>query len=260
VVAVPAILPVLKLDPVAARRAHEYAAEELRRLILLRVVRPGQRLPSELELGEALDISHVTVRAALRLLEEDGLLEIRRGRLGGAYITGVPPLGASPVQVGALQRSADALRHTLELRRLIEPAAGAAAAERASAKDLRQIRQAQRAVADAEEAEDHDFMAADTAFHLELARASSNPQFVELIERVLSGLAPALAALPESGPWHNRSVHEHERIVDAVAAGDGPGASAAMSDHIGGTERAIEVLLRGLVPAKPQRARTRPAA
>lgn len=248
----------LKLDPVLARRAHEYAAEELRRLILLRVVRPGQRLPSELELAEALDVSHVTVRAALRLLEDDGLLEIRRGRHGGAYITGVPALGAGASRVDALQRSAESLRHTLELRRLLEPAAAEAAAERAGPGDLNRIRIAARSVAEREEADDHDFMAADTAFHLELARASRNPLFVEAIERALRELAPALQALPESGAWHNRSTLEHEGIVDRVERGDGPGAAAAMASHIGATERAIEVLLSGLVAAPARRRRTAP--
>ena len=237
----------LGLDPVLARRTHEYAAAELRRLILLRVVNPGERLPNELELAEALDVSHVTVRAALRELERDDLLEIRRGRHGGAYITGVPVLGGGASPVGALKQRADALRHALELRRLLEPEAAALAASRAAPRDLVRLRRAHKLVADREEADDSSFMAADTAFHLELARASGNPQLARSIEQVLRELAPALQALPESGAWHNRSIVEHEQIVGGVLGGDGASARDAMGTHVDSTERAIEVLLQGLI-------------
>jgi GntR family transcriptional repressor for pyruvate dehydrogenase complex len=244
----------LALDPLPQRRAHEYAAEELRRLILLRVVSPGERLPSELELAEALDVSHVTIRAALRQLETDGLLEIRRGRLGGAYIRGVPALGDGPAQVGALQDHADSLRHALELRRLLEPEATAAATLRATAQDRARVCAAHQLVADFENAQDSAFMAADTAFHLELARTSGNPLFVESIERVLAALAPALQALPESGAWHNRSTVEHAAIVNHFLERDPAASRSLMAAHIAGTERAIEVLLSGLVvPARRSR-------
>jgi GntR family transcriptional repressor for pyruvate dehydrogenase complex len=239
----------LGLDPVLARRAHESAAAELRRLILLRVVNPGERLPNELELAQALDVSHVTIRAALRELEADGLLEIRRGRHGGAYITGVPALGGGSARVGALKKRAAALRHALELRRLLEPEAAALAAARTNKRGLGRLRRAHTQVVDREERPDSAFMAADTAFHLEIARASGNPLIATSIEQILSELAPALQALPESGAWHNRSIVEHERIVTCVMDGDSDGARVAMATHVAGTERAIEVLLQGLIPA-----------
>jgi GntR family transcriptional regulator, transcriptional repressor for pyruvate dehydrogenase complex len=255
-VASPPNLVELTLAPVAIRRAREYAAEELRRLILLRVVSPGDRLPSELELAQALDVSHVTIRGALRELAADGLLEIRRGRRGGAYITGVPPLGDGSVQIDELQRSVDSLPHAVELRRLLEPAASRAAAERASAAERNRIRRAHELVAECEESDDSAFMAADTAFHLEIARASGNPLVCEAIEKVLVHLAPALQALPESGRWHNRSTIEHRAIVEPIIARDGDAAQVAMSTHIAATERAIEVLLTVLTGSE----RLRPGA
>jgi DNA-binding FadR family transcriptional regulator len=247
----------LGLDPVPSpRRAHEYAAAELRRLILLRVVSPGERLPPELDLAEALDVSHVTVRAALRELEEDNMLVIRRGRNGGAYITGVPVLGGGPSAIGELKKRADALRHALELRRLLEPEAAAGAALRAGDGDLVKLRAAHELVAQREEAPDSAFMAADTAFHLELARASANPLFVQSIERVLTELAPALQALPESGAWHHRSIVEHDKIIRHLIEGDSDAAREAMAIHIAGTARAIEVLLEGLITPKRRARKT----
>lgn len=248
----------LTLAPVPLRRAHEYAAEELRRLILLRVVNPGDRLPSEVELAEALDVSHVTIRAALRELEAEGLLEIRRGRLGGAYITGVPPLGKQSIRVDQLQGSVDSLRHALEFRRLLEPEAAAAAAVRATAAERRGIRRAHERVAEREHADDSAFMAADTAFHLAVAGAGGNPLVCEAIEGALAKLAPALQALPESGQWHNRSTVEHAAVLERLLDRDPEGAREAMVEHIAGTEHAVEVLLRVLTRSRrpPSRAAT----
>jgi DNA-binding FadR family transcriptional regulator len=243
----------LGLDPLLARRAHEYAAEELRRLVFLRVVGPGERLPSELELAAALDVSHVTVRAALRELEADGLLEIRRGRNGGAFITGVPALSRGSSPLSALKQSAHALRHALEFRRLLEPEAAALAADRAGAHELVQLRRTHRVVVEREESDDSAFMAADTAFHLELARSTRNPLIVRSVEQVLRELAPALQALPESGAWHNRSIVEHQGIVRAIIERRSFDARALMMAHITHTERAIEVLLDGLVSPRSRR-------
>ncbi|MGH2948544.1 MAG: winged helix-turn-helix domain-containing protein, partial [Solirubrobacteraceae bacterium] len=66
------------LEKVAQPRAHEYVAEQIRRVILLRVVAPGGRLPYEQELAAALGVSRATVTQALRGLEVEGLVEVRR--------------------------------------------------------------------------------------------------------------------------------------------------------------------------------------
>jgi GntR family transcriptional repressor for pyruvate dehydrogenase complex len=240
----------VRLHPIALPRAHEYAADELRRLILLRVVVPGQRLPSELELGEALEMSPPTIRQALHELEKDDLVEIRRGRNGGAYVTGVPALGDGSVRVDRLKSRADSLRQVLEFRRILEPEAAAAAA-RASAAGKAKVRRAQKQVAALEDADDSAFMAADTAFHLTLARAGGNELIVAGIEQILSELAPALQALPESGAWHNRSILDHAEIAGHILEGDAEASREAMGRHIAGTERAIEILLRGL--SRPRR-------
>ena len=73
------------LTQVAQRRAHEYVAEQIRRVVVLRVVAPGSRLPYEQELARALGVSRATITQALRQLEREGLVEVRRGRGGGVF-------------------------------------------------------------------------------------------------------------------------------------------------------------------------------
>ena len=78
--------------PVSAGRLSEEIFERIRRAIVEGRLRPGDRLPSERELTERFGVSRVSVRDALRILEASGLVEIRVGARGGAFVT-VPAPG-----------------------------------------------------------------------------------------------------------------------------------------------------------------------
>src|SRR5450631_1776438 len=68
-------------------RAHEYVAEQVRRHIALRLIKPGEALPAERELAVMFGVGRPTIQHALRLLEAAGLVAARRGRTGGTFIT-----------------------------------------------------------------------------------------------------------------------------------------------------------------------------
>ena len=233
----------LRLDPVVPRRAHEHVAEQLRRAILLRAVGPGERLGPERALAVRLDVSHVTIQHALRLLADEGLVTIRRGRRGGAYVRGVPALEPEGTRVAGLRRRAGDLHHALDLRRLVEPGAAAQAAQRRSPEDLVALGERRDAVAAAAGGDDAAFMATDNAFHAALAAATGNPLVLDVVLDLQARLAPALQALPESGPWHARTVTEHAAIAEAVDRRDAPRARAAMEAHVDATQRAVAFLL-----------------
>ena len=67
-------------------RAHEYVAEQIRRHIGLRLIQPGEALPSERELASLFGVGRPTIQHALRLLEAGRLVEARRGRLTGGGV------------------------------------------------------------------------------------------------------------------------------------------------------------------------------
>ena len=81
--------------PIRQQRAHEYVAEQIRRHIGLRLVAPGESLPSERELATIFGVGRVTVQQALRILESEHLVESRRGRSGGTFV--IEPSGDSEV-------------------------------------------------------------------------------------------------------------------------------------------------------------------
>ncbi len=242
------------LMPIQQPRAREYAAEELRRAIKLRAMGPGERLPTEDELASLLRVSQLTARPALRELGEEGLLELRRGRSGGAFVRGVPPIGDGVDRLAELLRASDNVRAALEFRGLLEPEISAHAARTVGPDGLELIAAARDAVVRRENDADAAFMAADTAFHLSIARATGNPHLISSLEEIQARIAPALEALPESGAWHGRSVEEHAEVVAAIEAGDDRAARAAMASHIETTARATLLLLDGLRPRRRRRA------
>jgi len=230
------------LRQVTQPRAHEYVAEQIRRAILLRVVEPGGRLPYEQELAAALGVSRSTVTHALRLLEREGLVEVRRGRGGGVFSLGVNADGADPAVARALREDRAEIIAAAELRAVVEPAMAAYAAERADAARLHALEELNREMETAE-GDDHHFMRADTAFHLELAEAARSPMLAEAVERSRLALSRALEVLPDSPAWHARSVEQHARLLGALREQDSARARSAMERHVEDTNRALRLML-----------------
>ena len=125
----------------------------------------------------------------------------------------------------------------LELRIGVETEAAALAAQRRDARDLKAMRTALDAFAAAVDA-GGDAVGPDFQFHHEIARATQNPRFVDLIAALGIGAIPrARLAAPversdEQKAYLQRVNLEHESILDAIAAGDAEGARAAMRTHL----------------------------
>ncbi len=235
------------LTQVAQPRAHEYVAEQIRRVILLRLVAPGGRLPYEQELAAALGVSRTTVTQALRALEQEGLVEVRRGRGGGVFTQAVSTDGADPDVVRELRDMREAILAAAEARATVEPAVAELAARRMPAEMLQRLEELNAEMA-AAGGDDHRFMGADTAFHMAVAGAAGNPLLEDLMERIRLALARALEVLPDSPAWHERSVAQHAELIAALRAGDGPSARRAAARHLEDTERALRLMLTALEP------------
>jgi DNA-binding FadR family transcriptional regulator len=235
------------LRHVAQPRAHEYVAEQLRRLILLRVAAPGDRLPYEQELAALLGVSRATVTQALRRLEQEGLVNVRRGRGGGVFTRRVSTDGDDPAVVSELRGTRDAIVAAAEARAIVEPSLAMLAASRVTHEALARLAGLNDELA-AAQGDDHRFMRADTAFHLVVAEASRNVLLLDTVERSRLTLARALEALPDSRAWHARSVSQHGRVLAAIRAGEADAARQAMADHVEESNRAVRLMLATLHP------------
>ncbi len=198
---------------------------------------PGHKLPTEAAVMAEFGVSRTVVREAISRLQAAGLVDTRHGV--GTFVAGPGDPAAQrafrigPEQLATLQ---DVVA-VLELRIGVETEAAGLAAQRRTDENLRAMRQSLAEFAAAVEA-GSDAVTADFGLHHEIAKATQNSHFAELLGtlgvRIIprARLDPALALSPERLAYLKRVHGEHESIVDAIAARDPDAARAAMRTHL----------------------------
>lgn len=194
---------------------------------------PGDRLPSEREMGERFGVSRTAVREAVKALHERGLVDIQPGR--GSFIADFAATTADImrdslsllVRSGYTNSSAD----LIQVREIIEPALAALAAENATPEEIEALRAAvltmDEAIEDAER-----FVEADLQFHLLLAEATHNPLLPLLINPIVELLREQRQRIFNTSGGARRGQQHHRAILRAVIARDPAAAHSAMLSHI----------------------------
>lgn len=209
---------------------------------------PGSRLPPEDVLATRYAVSRLTLREAVKVLRDKGLLRVEQGR--GTFVN---PPGEWSVLDPTLLATRSALssgsgslaRKLTEARRVVEVGVAELAALHRTDVDLARMRAAISRMRECHSRGDvTEFSAADVAFHDALNQAAGNP--------FLSALFEPIAALVHEVRRHTSSTAEmravaidaHEQILEAVAAGDVARAWAAVSEHLGETRRVVDLVVR----------------
>jgi GntR family transcriptional regulator, transcriptional repressor for pyruvate dehydrogenase complex len=245
----------VRFEPIQQLRAHEYVAEQIRRHIALRLIQPGESLPSERELATMFGVGRPTIQHALRLLEADNLVEARRGRHGGTFVSEPDGEDAMDELIARLRRQRKELEELIVYRRTIEPPIARLTAEARRQADLAAMHAALESMAAA--TSEADYMRHDTEFHMAMARGSRNRFAAVQIEEIRMRLNDAMTLLPESKAWHERIDSEHEQIADAVQRRDAEAAGAAMAIHVANSEQGLRAVLTAIrrrsLPARGER-------
>ncbi len=231
--------------PIHQLRAHEYVADQIRRHIALRLIGPGESLPSERELAAMFGVGRPTIQHAMRLLEADRLVHARRGRGGGTFVVErVQDAGAIDELLARVLRERDEIEELLVFRRALEPRVAWEAARAREEDDLTAIWEAIDGMSNA--AGEPEYMRHDTELHLAIARASRNRFMLSAIEEIRMGLNDVISLLPESDTWHRRLRGEHEGIADAIDGRACEAARDAMERHLTASERGVRALLSAM--------------
>jgi GntR family transcriptional regulator, transcriptional repressor for pyruvate dehydrogenase complex len=237
-----------RIEPVQLVLAHELVLEQLRTALALGRFRAGDTLPRERDLAEMLKVSRPPVREALAVLANEGVIDIRRGRGGGLFVTGRSVDEASKVKL--LRENRQRLRETFEYRIVIESAAARYAAQRRTRSELAGLR---GMVTDMQRLSDslaqhHDakqlgeFLAVDNDFHIGIAEASGNDWLAKAtLAARIEMFRPVGAVFDRLEPQAN---HLHAQIFTAIADKDGDAAARWMSEHIAETLASIESWLQ----------------
>lgn len=193
--------------------------------------RVGDRLPTEKELSASFDVSRPVVREALQLLQNDGLIDARRG--SGTFVRRLPPHEMAHYTDDA--RIAQYMR-AYEVRRGLEVEAARLAAQRINQTHRRRLQQALTAMEEVMRS-GGDALEADFQFHLEIARATENDLFEKQMMFLRSDMMgtmriASIITVQRSEQRRERVLQEHRDIFQAISAGDAELAKLYMHYHL----------------------------
>lgn len=228
------------LGPVRAGNAFEETVERLLTVIKLGVVAPGERFPAERELAALLGVSRITLREAIRALQQAGYVESRRGRFGGTFVTrDWPPADPAEVRRTALA-DLGALRDALTFRMVVET--GAAEVLARSADPAARAALTAR-LAEVNNASPEDYRRLDTLFHLTIAELTGSASLSAACAEARVRLNDLLNAIPVLRHNIDHSSRQHAVIVEAILAGNAARARSAVAEHLDGTAALLRAFL-----------------
>src|SRR5438093_8396029 len=202
----------------------------------------GHKLPAEREMARQFKTSRVSVREAYRSLEDFGLLRIRRGADGGAFIAALDhqPVLRSLALVFGLARTSH--KELTEARMLVEPPIAQLAALRARKEDIARV---ERAIVEEEEQAARrtgPFRPTDSRFHRSVADCTRNLPLIVLMNALADLTAAAASHLDVSTRTRHRknNCHYHRLIFEAIRDRDGNAAFTIMAQHVGDIQRRVQ--------------------
>jgi GntR family transcriptional regulator, transcriptional repressor for pyruvate dehydrogenase complex len=227
-----------KLQRLSPVRIFEQAVEQIRELISSGALTVGEKLPPEQELSRQLGVSRSSVREALRVLEAEGSIEIRRG--SGAFISTRPAQNSRQRELSSwLVQREETLEQVLEVRETIETLTASLAARAVTPEALAEMRaivaeqaSLSRQLDGAEDAGFADLARLDALFHLAVSGASGNDIAHEIISHLIPAFNESNKAMLYLGGRAQKMESEHRAILAALEARDATAAGNAMRTHI----------------------------
>ncbi len=189
---------------------------------------PGQRLPNERMLSETFGVSRIIVREAIWDLKRSGLVEIKRGAHGGAFVQEMRHDAVTNVMRDVLSLTTARPAHIIEVRLLIEPAVAAFTAERATEKDLEEMRAYLKAIP---KKQTDEYVRWHIGFHRMVAKASRNPLFELHINILLDFAEDIVLSLKQKDRIYHDTT-SHPAILKKLSQRDAEGARSLFYSHL----------------------------
>ena len=217
----------MPIQAIEAQRLYQQIAQQLRQLITSGEFPPGSRLPAERELAALLGVSRPSVREALIALEVEGWVEVRTG--SGVYVL------RDSAQRAAVAATEWGPLEVIRARRVVEGEVAALAAQFRQTPHLQGMQAALQSMqADAQAGRAP--LEGDRAFHLTLAAACGNAVLADTVTQFWDArkgpLFERLGDYFETPDSWRSAIAEHQRVLQALQAGDADAARAAMHHHM----------------------------
>ncbi|QYB00391.1 FadR family transcriptional regulator (plasmid) [Rhodococcus sp. USK10] len=232
------VTPLTRPPGMPPKRA-EMIAQRIVRMIQEQGMKPGDPLPIESDMYESFGVGRSTLREALRVLEQQGVIVIRPGRGGGPAV-GLPDSRHLASTLALLMQFSDTpFRSVLETREYMEPIAAALCAQNGDDRvvdGLRQSVDAMRANISDEDA----FLYENHRFHELIAEGAQNSlisYFLNSLDWIIDG-ARLGVVYSQASRKHVATIHD--QICEAIEDGDSDRARDAMSEHMRETRTFFE--------------------
>jgi GntR family transcriptional regulator, transcriptional repressor for pyruvate dehydrogenase complex len=224
-----------EFEVVRKNKVYEEVARQIERLILKRL-KPGDKLPSERELAEMLGVSRSSIRDAIRGLELTGLVEPRQGT--GTIVREVSADCPANPFANALNRRKELVSELLDFRKMLEPPLAARAATHASPEEISEMEDILRRQ---EEKQNRGEAAVteDSEFHYSVALASDNSVVMKVLDILMDLLRDTRERSLQVEGRAQRSLSGHRRILAAIKSHDADAAKSAMRRHIEDVEEIV---------------------
>jgi len=234
------------------RRLYEDVAEALKQAILKGDYKVGDKLPSENELAGLFQVSRAVIREAIRYLELTGLVTIKQGATGGAFVSEMKSSVIHEYMRDLLVFGNLSVSQLLEIRQHVDPEVSRLAALRATEKDLSDLEKT--ILFEKSGMPGIEYMENNANFHRILGRASQNLLYAIIEDCIMDFVLDFLNAI-KSPDDVIHDPQEHEAIYKAVASRKPDLAMKLTKKHVGNFSKDMMKLekeyLKTLKGAKP---------
>lgn len=223
---------------VQPQRTFEQIVELITDRMQARDIEPGDRLPSERVLAAKLRVGRPAVREAYRALELIGILEIRKGKQGGAFVRGRDQRSVTQTLDALIRVNGTGLSELAEARLALERSVVELAMRRCTGKDIARLRACMEA-ATAQARQGVTATDENLRFHVLLGEISGNAVLALLLGSVLDLLRIAITRLSPAADVSLEVAEEHRPIIEALEARNAPRVRKLLEAHIRSANRAL---------------------
>lgn len=215
-------------------RVFQDVVEQIQDAILNGKLEPGTKLPPERELKDMFNTSRGTLREALRVLEQKGLIEIKLGVSGGAIVKHIDAVPIAESLELLIRSGGVSLEHLAEFRIKLEGSLVELAATRATKKDIRELESLYKTAKTYYEQDDwENFLKTDEQMHTYIGIMTRNPIFQFVQKSIHDNIHQYYAEyLPMDRERTLENLTDFRKIIDAMKADDPEAASAIIIDHV----------------------------
>jgi GntR family transcriptional repressor for pyruvate dehydrogenase complex len=231
----------IEFESLKIRRATDIIENRISNMIIKGTIKPCEKLPTEKELSDQFDVSIVTIREALRGLEVAGLIEKKRGRGGGIYVTQINSDSVKMALNNYLKRRKFSAHHLAEVRLMVEPPIIRIIALQITPDELQGLqdnilyceRRLEKTTPAFPFKEYFSIGEKNIDFHRLIAQATHNPVFVLTIDYLMDFIFDFKKSIFTPDIEHcAQVVVDHRRIFTSLEKGNAEEAEARMLSHL----------------------------